>query len=420
MSDVRVGLADDADRYLRTDLLVWFEEPPTEPTERIVDGIPQDGRFAAHVDGADERWYAGIYGVYPLTLTVPGPRKALRQLPVAGLTWVGVHPDERRRGVLTAMLRDHFERTRDGDWSGLSVLHASEPAIYGRHGYGVASWETQLKLSRGATLTAPGLDEAAAAIRTRLTNASDDGIGERLRRVALRVGADHLGAVVRERALYDQFARDDQRSVRDREPQRFLFAQLDGEDVGFAWFRRTPKWEDEQPQGTVAVVEMVGTPAAELALLRRLVDLDLTTSVKVRGRSADDRIIAWTGSPRSVHRGASDSLWVRLVDLPKALTARGYAAACDVVLDVDDARAPWNSGRWRLAVGEDGVAHVDRTDDDADVRLTTETLASAYLGARSLAAARDWGIVTEVREGAADELDAALRMPMAPVGAVGF
>ncbi|WP_050668517.1 GNAT family N-acetyltransferase [Luteipulveratus halotolerans] len=417
MSDVRVGPADDADRYLSTDLLVWFDEPPTEPTERVLDGIPEDGRFAAHVDDADERWYAGVY---PLTLTVPGPRKSLRQLPVAGLTWVGVHPDERRRGVLTAMLHDHFERTRDGDWSGLSVLHASEPAIYGRHGYGIASWETRLTLSRGATLTAPGLDEAASAIRTRLTNASDEGIGERLRQVALRVGATHLGAVVRERALYDQFARDNAQSIRDREPQRFLFAQLDGEDVGYAWFRRTPKWDDDQPQGTVAVIEMVGTPAAELALLRRLVDLDLTTSVKVRGRSVDDRIVAWVGSPRTVLGGVTDSLWVRLVDLPKALTARGYAAACDVVLDVDDARAPWNSGRWRLTVDDDGAATVERTDADADVRLSTQTLASAYLGARSLVAQRDSGLLTELRAGATDELDAALRTLVAPVGAVGF
>ena len=37
------------------------------------------------------------------------------------------------------MLRHHFEQVHEQDGTHISALHASEPAIYGRHGYGLVS-----------------------------------------------------------------------------------------------------------------------------------------------------------------------------------------------------------------------------------------------------------------------------------------
>lgn len=420
MADVHVGPARDARRFLDTDELVWFAEPSRESPERTLSGIPEDQRFAAEVADGDPSYYAGVYGVYPLTLTVPGRRQALQQLPASGLTFVGVHPDERRRGVLTAMLRDHFERVRGGDWSGLSVLHASEPAIYGRHGYGVASLETRVTLSRRATLTAPGLEPDASALRTRLVAAGGPGVPDRMRAAALHAGARTLGSVVREVEAYAMFGRDTPQTLRDKEPQRILFATRDGSDVGYARFRRQQKWEDGRPDGTVEVGELVGDPATELALLRRLVDLDLTSSVVLNGRGVDDSVFAWAGGDRSLRGPVWDSLWIRLVDLPLAMARRGYAAPVDLVLEIEDASCAWNQGRWRLTVDEEGAGRLARTDDSPDLLLATQLLASAYLGSRSLEAARVAGLLDEHRAGAARDLDAALRMPLAAAAAVGF
>ena len=69
------------------------------PTEVVLAGLPADQRFAAEVEGADPATYPGIYGVFPLELALPGPGPDPRLVPCAGLTWVGVHPDERRRGI---------------------------------------------------------------------------------------------------------------------------------------------------------------------------------------------------------------------------------------------------------------------------------------------------------------------------------
>lgn len=180
---VRVHRADDDERFLASDLLTWFQEPHPEPTPDSLSGLDPADRWAAEVEDdpdADPTRYAGIYGTYPLLVTVPGPLGSLRQVPVLGLTWVGVHPDARRRGVLTAMLEHHLEQTRTGDWSGLGALQASEPAIYGRHGWGVASLELRATLSRGATLTAPHLDAAAGRVRTRLYDAADPAVVARV------------------------------------------------------------------------------------------------------------------------------------------------------------------------------------------------------------------------------------------------
>src|SRR6478609_10460289 len=180
MSDIKVGLTTDADRYLATDQTVWFAEVAAAPTEEQLLGLPVDQRFAAEIDGADATTFPGIYGVFPMRLSIPGEDAGLRHVPCAGLTWVGVHPDHRRRGVLTAMLRHHFEQVHAEPGTHVSALHASEPAIYGRHGYGLASLELEVRLARGTTLRSPGLDEAAAAISTRMVTATEPDVPARL------------------------------------------------------------------------------------------------------------------------------------------------------------------------------------------------------------------------------------------------
>ena len=79
--------------------------------------------------------------------------------------------------------------------------------------------------------------------------------------------------------------------------------------------------------------------------------------------------------PDAVRLVLEASLWVRLVDVPAALSARGYAADPDVVLDVSDAFCPWNAGRYRLAGGG-----CEPTDAEPDLALDAAALGAAYLG----------------------------------------
>jgi len=421
MADIRVDRATDAQRYFDSDKLVWFDNPGEDPLELQLRGVPEDQRFAAEVVGSDvdPGTYPGIYGVRPMQLSVPDGEGAGRAVPVAGLTWVGVHPDHRRRGLLTAMMRHHFEQTRR-EGVHLSALHASEPGIYGRHGYGLASLELEVQLSRGTTFVAPHLDDEAETISTRFHTITEDGIARRRRRVDLDLVTACVGTIVGDDEFYDVLTYLSPADKRDGEPPRILFAVRDGRDVGYVVLKRKHKWPNSRPAAEVTVSPISGAPATRLALARRVVDLDLSGAITVHGVAESDPLLSWVQGPRGlsdVH--PFDSLWVRLVDLPEALAARGYEAECDVVVEVADEPAPWNAGRWRIRV-KDHTAEVSRTDDDADVSLPVSALGAAYLGGANLSALQRAGGVAEHRPGATRELWGAFRTDVGPYAARGF
>ena len=419
--EIAVGPATDNEAYLRTDHTVWFDEVGSAPSAAQLLSVPEHLRFAATTPGADPATYPGVYGVRPMMLSIPGTGGDVRRIPVAGLTWVGVHPDHRRRGVLTAMMRHHLEQVRDEPGTHVSALHASEPVIYGRYGYGLASHELMVTLGRGTKLTAPHLDAAAAALETRLTTVTDPGMSVRMRATWERCAAASVGTIVGDADFFERICMEQPEDLRGKESRRVLFARRDGVDVGLVVLRREPKWERGRPGGELTVHDITGDPTARLALLRRLVDFDLIGTVKVYGLGGDDPLLRWIGGPRGAADVAIyDALWVRLVDLPAALEARGYAAPCDLVLDVDDATAPWNAGRWRLRVDADGAARVERTDADADLRITAAALGGTYLGGVSPVALARAGLVEEVRPGAARELGHSVRTDEPPNASTGF
>jgi predicted acetyltransferase len=354
-----------------------------------------------------------------MQLAVPDGHGRGRAVPAAGLTWVGVHPDHRRRGLLTAMLRHHFEETRR-EGGHLSALHASEPGIYGRHGYGLASLEVEVKLGRGTTLTAPHLEEEAARITTHLRTVDDPGMAERRRAIDLDLMSSSVGTIVGAAEFYAELSLVLPEEVRDSEPSRILFARRDDRDVGYVMFRRKHKWPNSRPAAEVDVFSLGGEPATRLALLRRVTDLDLSGSVTVHGVAASDPLLSWVQGPRGFGDVSPfDSLWLRLVDLPQAVAARGYEDDCDVVVEVADEQAPWNAGRWRIRI-KDGLGAVTSTDDDSQVSLPVAALGAAYLGGTLLAELHRAGLIAEHDAGAVRALSRAFRTDVGPYAARGF
>jgi predicted acetyltransferase len=89
----------------------------------------------------------------------------------------------------------------------------------------------------------------------------------------------------------------------------------------------------------------------------------------------DHPLLLLVAEPRRLRFSLREGVWVRLVDVGAALSARCYAPSGSVVIDVSDDFCPWNKGRWRIAAG-----NVERTDAAADLRCGVSALASAYLG----------------------------------------
>lgn len=349
----------------------------------------------------------GMYGAYPYrSFPVPGAR-----IPVAGLTWVGVHPGHRRRGILRAMIARHFAQAREAG-EAVAALFAAEPGIYGRFGYGMAARQLSLTVPRGAALR----DVAGAeSMRVRLEKLDAAKHGSVLHAVHSAVGRpgwatrETEGAL--EASLVDaEWMRDGAESLR-----LAIVEDADGVPRGYAKFRRKDAWEAGSPRGVVRVREAVAQDAATArALWGVLLDLDLMATVEVGMLALDDPLWFLLVDPRAARPTLGDNLWVRVLDVPTALAQRRYAAPVDVVLEVTDAQVPSNAGRWRLVGGPDG-AEVTATEAEADLALDVRELGSAYLGDASLAAMAAAGLVTERVPGTLHAAATAFGWPTAPV-----
>lgn len=423
--------AADAARIVELEDHVWFEIAPGLSAEEMVELLDWSRTRAVERTGPPpvgsapgaHRALAGMYAAWGMSVGAPGPLGSVVRVPMSGLTWVGVHQDERRRGILRAMMRDHLHGVHERGAEPIATLHASEPGIYGRFGYGMASPHHTLRLSRGTTLTAPNaMTEAADRVTTHQVPIDTDEAAAVVHQVHQRAAETCVGAITRGEDIHRTWWRDHPTVRRDKEPLQVLFATRDDHVTGWAVFRRRSKWSDAGiPEGVLAVTEMGALDSPSLlALGRRLLDFDLTSAIELQSRPADDPLLAWAGHPRGAltHRG--DSLWVRLVDLPDALQRRGYATAVDVTVQVHDALCPWNDGTWHLGIDDTGRAHVTESTQQPDLSLDVQVLGAAYLGGISVAAQAAAGLVDEHRAGSVGELSRAMRSDLEPVGAFGF
>lgn len=403
----RIGPAD-AETFLDLDTLVWASDERA-PRERLLASVPVRAGFVAELDGEP----VGQVGSWDVELGIPDGRGGARLVPAEGVTWANVHPDHRRRGVLSTLIAHHLRWTRDEQRRSIAVLKASEPGIYGRFGYGVASTVIRSSFAKGTTFAAPAaVTELADATVLRTQTATPE-MAVRARDCWRACATGRPGQVVRALDDLTRLLTDVPEQRGEREPNRILWATRDGADVGFALFRRSSRWEEELPAGSADVwVVASADPAARLALARRLTDLDLVTSTGW-WVTPDDPLAMWLPSPRSLPGGLSDSVWLRIADLPMAVAQRGHAADLDLVVEVRDPLLPEQAGTWRwtAAGGEGGVA---RHDGEADLSLGIGDLGAVWLGGQTLGARAAAGHLTERTPGAVAALDAALRTPTGP------
>jgi predicted acetyltransferase len=387
---------------------VWTDEPDPEP---MTAGLEWDRTFG--VESASFDGLSGIYAVFSLGLVVPAGRggAATSELPMAGLTWVGVHPQQRRRGVLTAMIRHHLHGLHESAGEAVSGLHASEAAIYGRFGYGLATAGLRLDVPRRASLRdVPGAEQ----VRTRFLTADVEKHTDIVADLYARATRRRPGGVLRTPALDQRQVRDSPIQRREREPMRLLLAERDGQPTGYALLRRQVRWDGGSPDGSASVTEMASVdPATCRAMWAVLTDLDFIGRTTTPPIASDDPLLALLVDARATRPQQADDLWLRVVDVDRALAARSYAHDVDVVLGVEDGLCPWNARRWRLAGGPDG-AECMPTHDSADLTLNARELGSVFVGGTSLVSLTAAGLVREDRAGAVASLSSALRSALEP------
>jgi predicted acetyltransferase len=360
--------------------------PTEEQLGRFSTYLPLD-RMLAAFDG--DEIVAGA-GAFPFDFSVPGG-----SLPCGGVSVVGVYPTHRRRGALRALmdaqLRDLHQRGEP-----IAALWASEETIYGRFGYGLASWVGEVTVPQEWNAFAAPLER-----RGRVRIVERDEAASLLPPVWEGLRAQRPGMFARSEAWWSL------RSLRilDEEkanPRRIVVLELDGAVQGYAIYGSTMKFDEGIADSTLEVTEAIATtPQATAELWRFLLDIDWQAKVHVPLVPPDHPLFFLLATPRRMKYRMGDGLWVRLVDVGAALSGRAYTGDGAVVFEVGDAVCPWNEGRWR--VSREGA---ERVDADADIALDVSALGSSFLGAVSFDALRSGLRLQELTDGAVERADA--------------
>jgi len=359
-------------------------------------------RMIGAVDG--ERW-VGTGGAYSFGLTVPGGEVA-----AAGITMIGVTPSHRRRGILRQMMRWLLDQARERG-EPVSILWASESAIYQHFGYGIGTLQSTFDIERNRIAFA----RAAPALgRIRLVDRDE---ATRLFAPvyeAVRVGIP--GTVTRSEARWrlDQVEDADWQRAANGIKYRAVL-EVDGEPRGYAIYRAKEEWGEMGPNNTVLVFEVVGLdPAAERAIWEWLAGIDLVGHIKGQRAPVPHPLMLQLTEPRRLGLNVREGMWLRLIDLKAALEARTYEAGGSLTFEVTDEFCPWNAGRWRVDVAGDGQGTLTASDADPDLTLDIADLATTYLGTFTFANLAQAGRVGECRPGAVAEADRLFATSTAP------
>jgi predicted acetyltransferase len=371
-------------------------ENQLEDAERFSKWIEVE-RMHAAFDG--DRIIGGA-GAFTYRMSVPGGAS----IPTAGITVVGVLPTHRRRGVLTSLMKEQLEDCRArGDLA--AYLWASEATIYGRFGYGLASRMGAISLAKDRTRFAVPFEPRGTV---RLVDLEESATAFPPLYEQMRAQRPGMFARSKEwwetRRLFDDPARR-----QGGGPKNLALLEFDGQPAGYAIYSVKQDWVSGFSTGAVTITEVVTpTPEAARELWRWLLDFDWTSQFDANLLPLDHELFMLLAEPRRMQFNVNDGVWVRLIDVGQALSARTYNDG-EIVLEIEDSLLPENAGRWHIT-----HSGAERTENAADLRLNVTGLGSVYLGGFTFGELVRGSRAQELTEGAADRGDALFRTNIAP------
>lgn len=345
-------------------------------------------------------------GILSYEMTVPGGGS----LPCGGVTRVSVRSTHRRRGLLTAMMRrqlnDMHERGEP-----LAALYASEAPIYGRFGYGLATYQTGLDIDRSRGTFAKPVATSGALEMVDVPTAVKL-FGE----VWEKARPHQPGMLTLGDGWWRYLLADLETHREGASPHYRVIYRAGERPTGFVLYRIKMGWEASVPYGNLRVEFLIAANAeAYAALWRHVLDVDLISKVSASMRRVDEPLYFLLADPRQ-RASLEDGLWLRLVDVARALAGRRYAVDDRVVLRVRDGFCPWNQGHFELNGGP-SASQCQTCNDEPDLEVDVADLAAVYLGGNRFEVLQEAGRALELRPGGiakADRMFATDRVPWCP------
>ncbi|MEX2984775.1 GNAT family N-acetyltransferase [Streptomyces sp. C36] len=407
--DVRTIDDTDLPGWLRA-MRIGFLQTPAVSKEEIE--IRRAGMDFARTQGAFDTATGACVGTFrsfTQHMSVPGGASVRTN----AVTNVTVAPTHRRRGLLSRMVERDLRAAKERGDAAATLLSAEYP-IYGRYGYGPATWVTEWEVDVAATgldarYAGPGSGGRVDLVDGTTVRELGPGLHERLR-------AGRHGVVDRTDRWW-RFATGDlfiNSGPAWTEPYYALYRSADGTVDGLLTYTADGVWEAKRSRTTATVRSLIAVSAeAERALWHYLLSVDWVTRVLSGLRAPDDLLPLLLPDPRAARITThADHLWLRPLDTPALLEARTYSGAGSLVLQVVDP-AGLAGGRFLLEAGPDGASCVP-TSRPAELTLDVGELGALCLGDESAVRLATLGRVAEERPGAAERAELMLRTARRP------
>jgi predicted acetyltransferase len=311
-------------------------------------------------------------GTLPFTVRLNGA--AVR---MGGVTAVGTLPEVRRQGILRKIMTRGFEEMRDREQA-FAILWASMGAIYQRFGYGLASssvnysfdprfggFETNIETTGSVTMM-PKEDAYPIIKQLFIQYATPRNL--MIHRSTTLWNADILRPSKKGQPLYIA-----------------VYRNADGEPRGHVVYETKHSERDGPgPNQVLTVKDLIHLDMeAYRALWEYVRRHDLAGTIEMSNVGEDEPAPDLLLEPRMLRKRVSDAIWMRVVDIARAIPARPYGTRAELTFRVpDDRMTPWNDGAWLMET--DGTTtEVRRTDRSPDLEMPVNTLASLIAGHRS-------------------------------------
>lgn len=331
-----------------------------------------------------------------------------RLIPAHLITWVTVRPTHRRRGLLRRLMTENLTNAADAGYP-FAALTVTEGGIYRRFGFGAASWLTSIEVD-----TSPGFQLISEADR-RVEMCDARALEELAPQIYAEFQKLSPGAIGRQQALYDFAAGHDiEGGESDNAVRGALHYDENGKPDGFVSYKH--KSGDDWSHGTLQLLDFVAVSnEAYSALWAFLGAIDLSMKVTFHA-AAHQSPLPWliTDPRRAKIVEECDGVWLRMLDVKKALEARAWLVGGELTLRIHDDMG-FADGTFRLE--SDGQkATVTKLDGGelADLEMNVSELGSLYLGGADPVVLARAGRITEVRPGAALEARSLFALERAP------
>ncbi len=388
----RVAQEGDLDRLVEIHLSAFPDERGHESRRRNFLHNP--------LGGLDALWVALRKGVvvghaflFPLEAWFGGVRVA-----VGGIASVGVAPEARGEGVASSLLsRLHDHALARGD--ALTLLYPFRQGFYVRSEYVPVTPSLRLAL-RPEAIPRPWRDTARDDVRA--ARGADREAIERLYEVEAR---RRTGWLVRTPAQWERRL--------SREQTHWFVVERQGGIVGYS------AWTLEQPEVHASTTLVVSELVAQDDMARRRLlclvaaqrDQVAEVWLDVDGRDPIDRVLVDIDGGRAGTEALEHRLgavvggpMVRVLDAPRALSARGYRADGDLDVGVDD------DASVHLTIRE-GRGSVGPARGGPQIRVGRRALAAILFGGLSPSDAARLGWLTADDDATLRRADELLELP---------